>query len=341
MKKSTGVLSAGLLLSVLFLWLALRDTDIDQLVAALLRTNLWWAPAFVAALAAFCWIKALRWSILLKPVTSSSANQLFPPVIIGYAGTTLMPLQLGEIARAYVAARATDTRVLTVLTSIVVERVLDVLSLLVILAIVLMLGGDAIPGMQQVGLWMLGLAALALASLFAFALRPAWIYAIVAKLTAPLPAKLRHAIEHHVTAAAAGVGVLKEPSQFAALALTSAAQWTCMLACCWISLQALDLALPWTAALVVLAATLVAMSLPSAPGYLGSVQLAFWLALSPFDIAREDALAASVFYHVLICGPLLLGGILCVSLIGFRWRDLQRESAMIVATSASQANSQT
>ena len=50
--------------------------------------------------------------------------------------------------------------------------------------------------------------------------------------------------------------------------------------------------------IIVLTATVVAVTLPNAPGYIGALQAAFVFALLPFGISSESAFAGSVFYLV-------------------------------------------
>jgi glycosyltransferase 2 family protein len=130
----------GLLVGGLFLWLALRGTSLDEIKRAMGRANLLWSMPLMLALASFCWLKSYRWAVLLHPVASVSAAQLVKPVIIGYAGTMLLPLQLGELIRTVITGRRFGAPIASVLGSITVERVLDLLALLVILGIAGLLG---------------------------------------------------------------------------------------------------------------------------------------------------------------------------------------------------------
>ena len=77
-------------------------------------------------------------------------------------------------------------------------------------------------------------------------------------------------------------------------------------------MQAFGLELPLAAALSVLVAAVIGMMLPAAPGYIGTFQLAFTLALAPFGVSAADALAASLFYHVMLWVPLAIAGALCL-----------------------------
>lgn len=95
-----------------------------------------------------------------------------------------------------------------------------------------------------------------------------------------------------------------------------------MAGCIGASCAALGLDVPFAAAASVLGLTIIGMSLPSGPGYVGSIQLAFTLGLAPFHVAAGPAIAASVFYHVLVCGSLILAGLVVLYRLGGTLRTL-------------------
>jgi hypothetical protein len=72
----------------------------------------------------------------------------------------------------------------------------------------------------------------------------------------------------------------------------------------------------------VLATTIISMTLPAGPGYVGTLQLAYALALVPFAVERSDALAASVFYLVMLWAPLVALGLVLLHRAGLRVGEL-------------------
>lgn len=318
------MLIIGLGCSALFLWLAARDVNGSELLAILLQTNLLWLVPFIAALWGFCWLKSVRWAHLLTPAKTTAARELIGPVIIGYMGTGLMPLQLGEVARAYLAATKLGIRLVPVLASLVVERVLDIFALLVIVGIIGLAGNDLAVHFRAVGLTFVLIAIITLAVLWLYASRTEWFLNFARRLTSILPAAWQQRLIDQLEAGAAGVQVLRRPASYLRLAVISLLQWSCMCACTWISVAAIGHQLTVVAALAVLATTIVSMTLPSGPGYVGTMQLAYVVALAPFGIARSDALAASVFYLVALWVPLVAGGLFLLHRMGLAMNDLKQ-----------------
>lgn len=321
--RSQALAAAGIGLGLFLGWLALRRMDWPALLDVLEAVDLRWIFPFLASLAGFCWFKSARWGVLLSPHRRPQTRRLMPAVVVGYAATTLMPMQMGEVVRAYVASRTLAIRMAAALASIAVERLLDVIVLASVLGIVVFSGARMSSGLGQAGVWMTAIAVGALA-LAAVGLRfPQLVRRSVDVVLRRLPARAAVSLRDQMAAAATGLQAVSAPAAYSRIILFSALQWTCMLGCAWLSLRAVGLDLPPTAAMAVLATTLIGMSLPAGPGYVGTIQFAFVVALTPFGVSKEAAVAASLFYHVFLCAPLLLWGMGYAASLRLTWADLR------------------
>lgn len=342
MTRKQAALAVGIGLSALFLYLAVRDLDGRELLESLAAANPVWAVPFVLSLGVFCWLKSIRWARLLRPVAACTGSQLLSPVIIGYMGTGLMPMQLGELARAYVAALKIRARVAPVLASLFVERLLDAFVLFVILGLIGLTRGELEPAYRVAALLSLGVAAATLVVSWIYAVHTERVVSMVESAAASLPGRWRHFLVDHLRAGAAGMHVLRRPSELLGLMSISLLQWVFMCGCVWISLAAIGHYMSVAPVLTVLATTVLAMMLPAGPGYVGALQLAFVIALTPFGIARSDALAASVFYLAAIWIPLVGGGLVLLHRMGMGFKDLReerltREAPALVGAGAGEA----
>jgi uncharacterized protein (TIRG00374 family) len=325
LNRSHLALATGLALSALFLWLALREVNLQELLASLRQTELIWALPFIACLGAFCWFKSWRWALLLSPAKAARAKDLLGPVIVGYMGTGLMPMQLGEVARAYLAARSLRIRIAPVMSSLLVERVFDVLALLAVLGIVSITSGGFAPRYRAAGAALIAVATVALLALWFYATHTAQLIRLARVSTSILPTRLQSRILEQLEAGALGAQAVRRPTMYLQLSLVTVVQWSCMYGCTWLSLKAVGLSLPPVASGVVLATTILSMTLPSGPGYIGTLQLAYVLALAPFDVGRSDAITASVFYLVMLWVPLVTGGAVLLLRMGLSLGQLKRE----------------
>lgn len=321
--RNNVIFVIGLLVSAVFLWLALRDVDGKRMLAALVSAKFVWAVPLLLCLAGFCMAKAWRWALLLGLPMSRGIPGLARAILVGYAGTSLLPLQLGELVRAWAATRALNIPAAPVLVSIALERVLDLLAVLLVLSSVLVVGGPLPTGLLRAGWAFAGAAAVLLAFLVLYVTRTAQLLSLVARCTQFLPPALHAKLQEQLHKGAEGAAALRRPALWTWLAVSSLAQWGFMAACIWTSGAALELHLPFAAAASVLGLTIIGMSLPSGPGYVGSIQLAFTLGLAPFGIGADEAIATSVFYHVLVCGSLIAAGVAALYRLGGSFRTLE------------------
>ena len=302
------VVGIGLALGGTFLWLALRHTDVREILSLLYGTEPVMAVPVVAALAGSYWVKAVRWAVLLHPVCRTRAAKVFPAVMIGYLGNTLLPAQLGEFARVGASRSSLDLKPVTLLATIVVERIFD---LLIVSAIfVVAVGGTRgfSPQVDHIGLVISTIAVAALAGAVFFLLFTSSVLRWLERLTFCLPTRVRTGLVSQARLAAEGLSALKHSRLVLRILLLSGVQWGLMAASVACAMRAAGLPAPVLAAGVVVAFTTVGMTLPSSPGLFGTIQLCFTLALEPFGVEPSSAVAASVFWHLLALGSVVVGG---------------------------------
>jgi uncharacterized protein (TIRG00374 family) len=317
---------AGLLVSALFMWLALRGTDFAAIGASLGRANVALAAPFLLSLFAFYWLKSVRWKDLLSPERALRSAELFPVVMIGYAGTAILPMQMGELVRAYIAGKRFDLRYSLVLGSIGMERIFDLLTILALLGFVLATTQSTPPALIKAGYVIAAVSLFGLAMAYLLVAHTDAFLTTMNRLMSPLPDGVSSAILDQLSAASRGLATVTRPALFARVALNSLLQWALMGLCIWCSLIALDVQVPVSGVILVLVTTIVGISLPTSPGYVGNIQFAFVIALRPFGISAESAIAASVFYHLLAYLAVVVVGFACVHKLGYRMFEIQAQA---------------
>lgn len=312
----------GVGVSALLLYLALREVEFDAMAAALASARWWMTAPFLVALFLYYWVKTVRWGDLLSPVARVSARELFAPVMIGYAGSALLPMQLGELARTYLVARRLQLAGLAVLMSIGLERVFDLLSILLLLGIALAFGGEFPPVLVSAGYLLGAVTLIASALLAAYVFRTAECIALARRAVRFLPERLGQRIVGQVESGAAGLHALRDGVLLLRVLGASILQWLFMWICVWLSLAAVGVSAPAAGAFVALVLMVIGTSLPNSPGYVGSIQLAYVLALKPFGVTSGAAVAASLFFHVLAYASVVIAGLVQVHRLGLGWKQL-------------------
>lgn len=330
-------IAAGILLSAVLLMFAVRNVDGHDL-AEVLSTARWWVIApFLVALMAFYWIKTVRWAYLLRTIAPNATRRLFAAVMIGYAAGAILPLQLGEVVRAWLGAQRLKIRVLASFMSIALERVFDLLSILFVAAIAFTMTRTSSTWLAS-AIYIMAAGCFVLLVLFVvFVFRTEQCLALSERLLRPVPAALRGRILEHLRAGATGLHALRSASTIAILFGMSVLQWLFMFGCVWLSLYAMHLQLPLVAATLVSVLCVIGMSLPNSPGYVGSIQLAFTLALQPFGVGPTDAVAASLFFHVLSYGTVILIGFGLLPTVGLTVKEVTRGASGAVGGNSSES----
>ena len=320
-------LLVGVFFGAVFLWLALRDIDFVLFFKTLrYDVNYWYALPFLACYMSFFWLKALRWKYMLHPVCNAKASKLFPAVMIGYAGNILVPVQLGELVRAYVTSHQLNIRVMPIVATIFLERILDLITLLTLLFGLLLFSGQDYSALATVLYFLGSIAAFGIFTIVSFVFFSTSVLKNFRRMTSIFSDHIQEKILLHIGRLVDGLQSIKQPRLLFGVVITSIGMWVLMILSTYMSLLAIEnLDVPFTAGVVVLTVTIAGLALPTSPGFVGTIQYSFVLGLSAYGVAQQHALAASVLYHVLIIVPPLVLGIYYFVRTGYKTKQVQEE----------------
>ena len=127
----------GIVISVLGLYLGFRKFDGKSFLNALDGVNLIWFSTAIIAMVVSVWIRAWRWRYLIFSIKGIPVKDLFASTMIGYFGNNVFPLRLGEFLRAYSLGEIAGLSAVSVFANIVVERILDAIMFLLIFVMVI------------------------------------------------------------------------------------------------------------------------------------------------------------------------------------------------------------
>ena len=149
----------SIILAGLFLWIAFDNVDWTSFIDTLQKISPTGIIGAALVVILSCLPRAWRWCILLAPTSRNiPITSAFKAVLIAYAGNNIFP-RAGEFARAIALTRSHPMPIGTVIASVIVERLLDMLTLLILFAIVLIYVRDkialAFPGLESVGILIL------------------------------------------------------------------------------------------------------------------------------------------------------------------------------------------
>ena len=298
----------GAVLGALFLFLAVRRLDWAAFGAEIGRARVGQVALGAVCLFAYFGVKAERWKHLISPFARATGRDLQPAVIAGIAGNYVLP-HFGEIARAVLAGRQLNVPPSAFLGSIAIERFFDFLALLLIVLIVLVPAGGIDDEIRAASYAVAGLCAILLAGVVLFVFRTEACIGIARRMLAPFSGKLGAWAAHQLRHARVGLGAIGAPALLARILGWSVLHWVAILGCVVFSLRAVDAPITLAGAVSVLLLNVIGLTLPAAPGHVGTVQIAFIAGLAPFGVTDEEAFAASVIYNVLMVVPSVVLGL--------------------------------
>jgi glycosyltransferase 2 family protein len=127
--KNLSLLAIG----VFLFWLAVRGLDFHKVLHEVEHINYFYIfLVFIIAVLSH-WFRAVRWNMLIEPLGYKvSGFHSFMAVMVGYFANLALP-RMGEVTRCVVLNRTDKVPVDKLIGTVIIERLIDVLSLLVIL----------------------------------------------------------------------------------------------------------------------------------------------------------------------------------------------------------------
>lgn len=299
----------GLLVSLVFIGLFLRATRPRELVDALGEANYWWLlPALAVLFVSIC-IRCLRWALLMRPVKRLSPARLFPYAIIGYMANNLLPARAGELVRAYVLGDRERISKTATLGTIAVERLFDGCVLVAMLVL-----AGAIVGFDDGQLRIIAIAStvlfvVALVGFFAITHSEARTRKVMRFFLRALPDRLEHRAEDLAESLVISLRSVHDWRSLAAVTLLSALAWTAEAGAYAVVGQGFDLDVGFGEYCLLLAASNLAIIVPTFLGGTGPFEWATKLVLVGAGVADAVAAAYAVVAHALVIVPTTILGL--------------------------------
>jgi glycosyltransferase 2 family protein len=309
----------GILVSLVFLYFAVKDIDPGVLWEKLQNAHiLWTLPTLLIVLGLIFLIKAWRWTLILKPVGDFRVMQVFPAMMIGFMGNNIYPAHLGEFLRAYVFAKHENLPFSTVFSTLVMERVFDLIAILSYFYLaVFLVDAQKLPElMKQGAMVMLIVTVVAILGMIPFILAPAKSLTVSRSLLSWLPSVLSEKILGLIEKGSEGLQMARSPKLFLLGVIASYVHWLLYGVCVIVSLQAFEVYVTIPQALFLEGVTAFAVTIPASPGFFGVIQAAFTTTLDLFGVEEEPALAASFYYHLTQYIPVTVIGLYYLKVLG-------------------------
>jgi len=224
----------------------------------------------------------------------------------------------------YIGAKIFQISKTQVLATIVLERILDFSMIALMFGGALIGGGTISDELVYAGYVMVFVTVVAWVMIFIALSYEHPALRFIAWVLKPLPARFSERVASMVLLALTALHSLKSIRLVISSALLSFLQWALVGLAIYAALRSVGVDINMGGAVVTLAATVLAVSLPAAPGFFGTIQLAFVLALLPYGVSENDALAGSVIFHIISYSYVMISGVIALQQLNMRVTDIKR-----------------
>jgi uncharacterized protein (TIRG00374 family) len=325
----------GVVISVVFLYLALNKLNFADFLQAITHANYWWIIPGVAVYFVAVWARAWRWHYLLKPIKSIKTKVMFPITCIGYMGNNIYPARAGEVLRAVILKRREGVSISASLATIIVERIFDGVVMLafvfVNLAQLAALSSVSIP----IGSWNITIKGIALWGSVAFfgALVLFLLAAMFPKVSSRffkwlidhlLPVRIRASSTAVMDRFLDGLESLRTPGNILMVFLTSVIIWLLETVKYWFVMHAFGFHASFFTLMLMNGVVNLATTIPAAPGYIGTFDAPGIAILTASGIPQAIATGYTLVLHVALWVPITVLGAYYMAREGIKWNDSLR-----------------
>ncbi|HEY7691681.1 MAG TPA: lysylphosphatidylglycerol synthase transmembrane domain-containing protein [Gaiellaceae bacterium] len=305
-----GLIWLGLGVSAFFLYLSVRNVHPSEVWDALEQCDYWWLVPSIALLFVAQLVRAWRWQYLFAAATRPPYLPAFEATLLGQLFNNILPARAGEVARIVALHRTAGTSRAETTSTVVVERLWDVLVLLALLFVF-------VPWMPPVT-WLRTAAILAIvlfvATVAAVAVLLRWGERPFLVLLRPLarlglPFLTLERAEHAAAAFVRGAASLRDWRLGMIAPALTAVSWIPLVLSTWTLMLGFHLGLSVVAGLLVTIAASLSLVLPSSPGAVGVFEAASLVGLKAYGIDKAEALSFAILFHAVNFFPYVIAGL--------------------------------
>ena len=322
----------ALAVAAVLLAVFLRNVDFWRVLREIGHARPEWLALSLASMFVNLAIRAFRWQYLLGPLGKVGFGSAFRATAVGFAASTVLPARAGEVIRPYFLARHERMSATGAFATIILERLLDIVTVLVLLASYVFVFDTRLSLTNPVTVtWLKGVGVIAatgalgaLVIFFILAGDPARLGRAIERLARVIPS-FAEMLARIAEKFARGLGAIRHPNRLLIALLWSFPLWLSIVVGIWAVAVAFQLAVPFTGSFLIVALLVLGVAVPT-PGAIGGFHAAFRYGVTAFFGAPDDAaVGAAIVLHVLSIGPSLLLGLYFAAQAGMnlsRMREL-------------------
>lgn len=321
----------GFAVSILFAYLFFRNVDFREIWIAFQSVNyIYTLPIMLINLLSL-WIRAVRWRYLLSPIKRVGLPSLFKATAIGFMANNLLPARIGELVRAFILGDREKISKSASLATLVVERLFDGFSILLLFLVVLLLMPFPETGslmltparIKTIALFSFLFYLLVLVVLMLLRFHNHCLNRVIGYVLKPFPTRVSHRILEVINSFVFGLDILRQKKDLLIIIGYSLLLWVSLSLCVYLLFVGFGLQLTLLQAFFVEIVLIFGVSIPSAPGYIGTFHWACAAGLAFLGIEPNLAKTFSIILWLAYFVPITLLGIILLWQEGLSFRSIQ------------------
>jgi uncharacterized protein (TIRG00374 family) len=325
-KSRTFRIGISVAISAVFLGFAVRGVDWNEARSALGTANYLYVIPMGLLTIWTLYIRAQRWRVLLRPVGRPAMPTLVDATNIGFMANMVLPLRVGEVIRPLLLSRREKQPLSGVLATVVLERVYDIFTILLLFGV----SASAIGFSPQVQQWGYGLSFVAVVlgiGLILARWQEERALRLLDFLLQPFPERVADPAQRFASGFMQALEILDSPWTFLQVLAWTWYLWFVIALIYLLGFLAFDLQAPVIiGSVVVTTIVAIAVSAPSAPGYIGAFQLGCTISLGIFNVSEGQAFAYSIVLHLTQFVGILSAGLYSLAREGVSLRQIEQQS---------------
>lgn len=304
-------LFVSVLLATLFIWLIARQINLDELKRAFVGTTTSWIIVGLIAFFVGYVCRIERWCLMLQRDNSRLRwHHCAGPLLASFAANNVLPFRAGDVLRAFAFNRRLGVSSGVVVATLFVERLLDLLMVLLLLGAALAIFGLDVSGFAGVGSAALIAIAIGILLLLLFPQLFAPLAIASGKLVARLAPKLGQKLLEEINKSLVTLVHLSKGGTMIRLVIWSIAAWLSEGCVFWFAAIALSSITTPEAGWLALPVGTLATLIPSTPGYVGTFDYFTVRAMSAMSNNSVASTAYALLVHVMLwLPPTFIGGV--------------------------------
>ena len=273
----------GVVISMAGIYWAFKDFQLLDFKESIHQVDLLYLVLATLFLWGSVWLRGLRWKWLFKQNNSPKISSLYKAELIGYFGNNVLPLRLGELLRSYIISKECSLSKSFVFGTVVLERLMDTLAL-ASFALLLLLTYPLEEAIRGYIMWG-GIISFVVIAIFLIVLNHIQIFQTENKILTIIKKVLD------------GLSSIRKEMVIPVI-ISSLLIWCIYLLDVYLMQKAFQFNLSFSQVLTVLVISSLALSIPSAPGMIGTFHASIkYTMVDLFAFSANDGNSFAILLH--------------------------------------------